>query len=135
MERSQRTPVKRNDILSRASRVTLEFIHMFVYSVQSISPRAVLPLSIERDMAKLVTSNNSSDDCGGTSLGGRRKAFAGRRAKSLDSVVVADSEPTTPRCPSPTPSSGVDSNKDSPIQIENIDGSSIGMLMLNINNS
>lgn len=50
-----------------------------------------------------------------------------RRAKSLDSIVIVDSEPPSPRCPSPTPSSGVDSNKDSPIQIENIDGSSIGM--------
>lgn len=56
----------------------------------------------------------------------RTRRILGRRAKSLESVVVADSEPPTPRCPSPTPSSGVDSNKDSPIQIENIDGSSIG---------
>lgn len=58
------------------------------------------------------------------SSGGKR--LLSRRSKSLDSVVVVDSESPSPRCPSPTPSSGVDSNKDSPIQIENIDGSSIG---------
>lgn len=53
-----------------------------------------------------------------------------RRAKSLDSIIIVDSEPPSPRCPSPTPSSGVDSNKDSPIQIENIDGSSIGKYII-----
>ncbi|XP_011301901.1 probable Rho GTPase-activating protein CG5521 isoform X2 [Fopius arisanus] len=79
-----------------------------------------LPISIERDMAKLVNNSVTS-----TTTAGRRRTLTGRRAKSLDSVVVPDSEPATPRCPSPTPSSGVDSNKDSPIQIENIDGSSI----------
>ncbi|XP_032455562.1 probable Rho GTPase-activating protein CG5521 isoform X2 [Nasonia vitripennis] len=73
-----------------------------------------LPLSIEQDMARLVSSMRSSS-----------KRSLGRRAKSLESVVVPESEPPTPRCPSPTPSSGVDSNKDSPIQIENIDGNSI----------
>ncbi|XP_034941098.1 probable Rho GTPase-activating protein CG5521 isoform X3 [Chelonus insularis] len=81
----------------------------------------------DRDMAKLVSSNGNSngDERVRTTVSGRRRTLAGRRTKSLDSVVIADSEPTTPRCPSPTPSSGVDSNKDSPIQIENIDGSSI----------
>ncbi|KMQ98304.1 gtpase-activating rap ran-gap domain-like 1 protein [Lasius niger] len=77
----------------------------------------VLPLSIEQDMARLLTSSSSS------TTGGRK--MPSRRAKSLDSIVIVDSEPPSPRCPSPTPSSGVDSNKDSPIQIENIDGSSI----------
>ncbi|XP_029671888.1 ral GTPase-activating protein subunit alpha-1 [Formica exsecta] len=77
----------------------------------------VLPLSIEQDMARLLSSSSSS----ATS----RKMLSSRRAKSLDSIVIVDSEPPSPRCPSPTPSSGVDSNKDSPIQIENIDGSSI----------
>ncbi|XP_043271577.1 probable Rho GTPase-activating protein CG5521 isoform X3 [Venturia canescens] len=81
----------------------------------------VLPLSIERDMAKLL-----SDSTSGASVSTAEPSLIGRRrAKSLDSLVVGDSEPPTPRCPSPTPSSGVDSNKDSPIQIENIDGSSI----------
>ncbi|KZC06326.1 Ral GTPase-activating protein subunit alpha-2 [Dufourea novaeangliae] len=79
----------------------------------------VLPLSIEQDMARLLSSSTAS------SSGRTRKMFANRRAKSLDSIVIVDSEPPSPRCPSPTPSSGVDSNKDSPIQIENIDGSSI----------
>jgi len=60
--------------------------------------------------------------------------LSSRRAKSLDSIVIVDSEPPSPRCPSPTPSSGVDSNKDSPIQIENIDGSSIGMYGLSLYN-
>ena len=72
-------------------------------------------------MARLLA--NISD----TSTG---KTLLNRRAKSLDSVIMVDSEPPSPRCPSPTPSSGVDSNKDSPIQIENIDGSSIGTYTL-----
>lgn len=130
MKRSDRVPIKLSDIFNRASQVSLGFIHILVYSVQSISPGAVLPLSIERDMAKLVSStsnSSSSTDNHGPVFGIRRKSLMGRRTKSLDNVVVADSEPTTPRCPSPTPSSGVDSNKDSPIQIENIDGISIGM--------
>ncbi|XP_012145628.1 putative Rho GTPase-activating protein CG5521 isoform X6 [Megachile rotundata] len=79
----------------------------------------VLPLSIEQDMARLLSSGTTA------SSGVGRKMLPNRRAKSLDSVVMVDSEPPSPRCPSPTPSSGVDSNKDSPIQIENIDGSSI----------
>ncbi|XP_077268633.1 putative Rho GTPase-activating protein CG5521 isoform X2 [Temnothorax americanus] len=79
----------------------------------------VLPLSIEQDMARLLSSGSTS-----SSTTGRKMLFS-RRAKSLDSIVIVDSEPPSPRCPSPTPSSGVDSNKDSPIQIENIDGSSI----------
>ncbi|RLU22901.1 hypothetical protein DMN91_005179 [Ooceraea biroi] len=79
----------------------------------------VLPLSIEQDMARLLSSGSTSSSAAG------RKMLPSRRAKSLDSIVVVDSEPPSPRCPSPTPSSGVDSNKDSPIQIENIDGSSI----------
>ncbi|XP_076637499.1 putative Rho GTPase-activating protein CG5521 isoform X6 [Colletes latitarsis] len=79
----------------------------------------VLPLSIEQDMARLLSSGSTS------SSGTGRKMLPNRRAKSLDSIVIVDSEPPSPRCPSPTPSSGVDSNKDSPIQIENIDGSSI----------
>ncbi|XP_076233840.1 putative Rho GTPase-activating protein CG5521 isoform X7 [Calliopsis andreniformis] len=79
----------------------------------------VLPLSIEQDMARLLSSGPAS------SSGTTRKMLPNRRAKSLDSVIIVDSEPPSPRCPSPTPSSGVDSNKDSPIQIENIDGSSI----------
>ncbi|KAG7202596.1 hypothetical protein KM043_009788 [Ampulex compressa] len=79
----------------------------------------VLPLSIEQDMARLLSSGST------TASGPGRKMLPNRRAKSLDSIVVVDSEPPSPRCPSPTPSSGVDSNKDSPIQIENIDGSSI----------
>ncbi|XP_029168215.1 probable Rho GTPase-activating protein CG5521 isoform X8 [Nylanderia fulva] len=78
----------------------------------------VLPLSIEQDMARLLTTSSSSSATGG-------RKMPSRRAKSLDSIVIVDSEPPSPRCPSPTPSSGVDSNKDSPIQIENIDGSSI----------
>ncbi|XP_043685130.1 ral GTPase-activating protein subunit alpha-1 isoform X1 [Vespula pensylvanica] len=77
----------------------------------------VLPLSIEQDMARLLSSGPTSSITG--------KMLPNRRAKSLDSIVIVDSEPPSPRCPSPTPSSGVDSNKDSPIQIENIDGSSI----------
>jgi len=81
----------------------------------------VLPLSIEQDMARLLSSGSTSSSATG------RKILPSRRAKSLDSIVIVDSEPPSPRCPSPTPSSGVDSNKDSPIQIENIDGSSIGM--------
>ena len=72
-------------------------------------------------MARLLA--NSSDTSSG-------KKLLSRRAKSLDSVIMVDSEPPSPRCPSPTPSSGVDSNKDSPIQIENIDGSSIGTYFL-----
>ncbi|XP_054011135.1 ral GTPase-activating protein subunit alpha-1 isoform X6 [Hylaeus anthracinus] len=79
----------------------------------------VLPLSIEQDMARLLSSGTTS------SSGPGRKMLPNRRAKSLDSIIIVDSEPPSPRCPSPTPSSGVDSNKDSPIQIENIDGSSI----------
>ncbi|XP_012235826.1 probable Rho GTPase-activating protein CG5521 isoform X4 [Linepithema humile] len=79
----------------------------------------VLPLSIEQDMARLLSSGSTSSSAAG------RKMLPSRRAKSLDSIVIVDSEPPSPRCPSPTPSSGVDSNKDSPIQIENIDGSSI----------
>ncbi|XP_076166659.1 putative Rho GTPase-activating protein CG5521 isoform X6 [Ptiloglossa arizonensis] len=79
----------------------------------------VLPLSIEQDMARLLSSGSTS------SSGAGRKMLPNRRAKSLDSIIIVDSEPPSPRCPSPTPSSGVDSNKDSPIQIENIDGSSI----------
>lgn len=71
-------------------------------------------------MARLVSTSGS----GGARKGNKRSL--GRRSKSLESVLVPDSEPATPRCPSPTPSSGVDSNKDSPIQIDNIDGSSIG---------
>lgn len=70
-------------------------------------------------MARLLSSGPTSSITG--------KMLPNRRAKSLDSIVIVDSEPPSPRCPSPTPSSGVDSNKDSPIQIENIDGSSIGM--------
>ncbi|XP_058799896.1 probable Rho GTPase-activating protein CG5521 isoform X2 [Phymastichus coffea] len=73
----------------------------------------------EQVMAKVVSSPSTS-----TSTKSSRRSL-GRRAKSLESVVVPESEPPSPRCPSPTPSSGVDSNKDSPIQIENIDGSSI----------
>ncbi|XP_015587095.1 ral GTPase-activating protein subunit alpha-1 isoform X3 [Cephus cinctus] len=73
----------------------------------------------EQDMARLLTNGPSA------STGTSTKMLPSRRAKSLDSVVMVDSEPPSPRCPSPTPSSGVDSNKDSPIQIENIDGSSI----------
>lgn len=69
-------------------------------------------------MARLLSSGPTSSITG--------KMLPNRRAKSLDSIVIVDSEPPSPRCPSPTPSSGVDSNKDSPIQIENIDGSSIG---------
>ncbi|XP_076480179.1 putative Rho GTPase-activating protein CG5521 isoform X2 [Bombus vancouverensis nearcticus] len=79
----------------------------------------VLPLSIEQDMARLLSNGTTSSSTTG------RKMLPNRRAKSLDSIVIVDSEPPSPRCPSPTPSSGVDSNKDSPIQIENIDGSSI----------
>ncbi|XP_006611377.1 ral GTPase-activating protein subunit alpha-1 isoform X4 [Apis dorsata] len=79
----------------------------------------VLPLSIEQDMARLLSNGATSSSATG------RKMLPNRRAKSLDSIVIVDSEPPSPRCPSPTPSSGVDSNKDSPIQIENIDGSSI----------
>ncbi|OAD60384.1 hypothetical protein WN48_05683 [Eufriesea mexicana] len=79
----------------------------------------VLPLSIEQDMARLLSNGAISTSAAG------RKMLPNRRAKSLDSIVIVDSEPPSPRCPSPTPSSGVDSNKDSPIQIENIDGSSI----------
>lgn len=78
-------------------------------------------------MARLLSSDSSSVT--------GRKMLSSRRAKSLDSIVIVDSEPPSPRCPSPTPSSGVDSNKDSPIQIENIDGSSIGtygLLLCNI---
>lgn len=87
---------------------------------KQISTRAVLPLSIEQDMARLLSNGTTSSSTTG------RKMLPNRRAKSLDSIVIVDSEPPSPRCPSPTPSSGVDSNKDSPIQIENIDGSSIG---------
>ncbi|XP_017795998.1 PREDICTED: ral GTPase-activating protein subunit alpha-1 [Habropoda laboriosa] len=79
----------------------------------------VLPLSIEQDMARLLSNGSASSSIVG------RKMLPNRRAKSLDNIVIVDSEPPSPRCPSPTPSSGVDSNKDSPIQIENIDGSSI----------
>ncbi|XP_066587129.1 probable Rho GTPase-activating protein CG5521 isoform X2 [Prorops nasuta] len=78
----------------------------------------VLPLSIEQDMARLLSSSRISTNNGG-------KILHSRRAKSLDSLIIVDSDPPTPRCPSPTPSSGVDSNKDSPIQIENIEGNSI----------
>ncbi|XP_051158588.1 probable Rho GTPase-activating protein CG5521 isoform X3 [Leptopilina boulardi] len=78
---------------------------------------ATIPSEIpKQDMARLLANNSD------TSSG---KRLISRRAKSLDSVIMVDSEPSSPRCPSPTPSSGVDSNKDSPIQIENIDGSSI----------
>ncbi|XP_076766885.1 putative Rho GTPase-activating protein CG5521 isoform X2 [Xylocopa sonorina] len=80
----------------------------------------VLPLSIEQDMARLLSNGSAT-----SSVAAGRKMLPNRRAKSLDSIVIVDSEPPSPRCPSPTPSSGVDSNKDSPIQIENIDGSSI----------
>lgn len=83
----------------------------------------VLPLSIEQDMARLLSNGATSSSATG------RKMLSNRRAKSLDSIVIVDSEPPSPRCPSPTPSSGVDSNKDSPIQIENIDGSSIGIVL------
>lgn len=75
---------------------------------------AVLPLSIEQDMARILSNGTSS------------KRFSKRRSKSLDNVVVVDGESPSPHCPSPTPSSGVDSNKDSPIQIDNIDSNSIG---------
>jgi len=78
-------------------------------------------------MARLLSSGSASSATG-------RKMLSNRRAKSLDSIVIVDSEPSSPRCPSPTPSSGVDSNKDSPIQIENIDGSSIGMYGLSLCN-
>ncbi|XP_063984657.1 probable Rho GTPase-activating protein CG5521 isoform X4 [Diachasmimorpha longicaudata] len=118
--------VSDNNIYSMKSRTKLQKnraqVTHFEIPAQSISSRAALPLSIERDMAKLVNHNATNAT---PTAAGRRKHLAGRRAKSLDSVVVPDSEPATPRCPSPTPSSGVDSNKDSPIQIENIDGSSI----------
>ncbi|XP_012275924.1 ral GTPase-activating protein subunit alpha-1 isoform X2 [Orussus abietinus] len=80
-----------------------------------------IPTFIEQDMARMVRSS------GFRVSGSSTKLSPSRRARSLDSVVVMDSDPPTPRCPSPTPSSGVDSNKDSPIQIENIDGSSIGI--------
>ncbi|XP_057337065.1 ral GTPase-activating protein subunit alpha-1 isoform X2 [Microplitis mediator] len=86
-------------------------------------PHVVLPLSLEKDMIKLMSSNTTMNDHEKI-IGSTRKTLIGRRTKSLDSVVVTDCEPIT-RCPSPTPSSGVDSNKDSPIQIENIDGNSI----------
>ncbi|XP_044013466.1 ral GTPase-activating protein subunit alpha-1 isoform X2 [Aphidius gifuensis] len=82
----------------------------------------VLPLTISRDMAKLASTKNDNNQ---QSTIIERKSISGRRSKSLDCLVIAESEPPTPRCPSPTPSSGVDSNKDSPIQIENIDGTSI----------
>ena len=91
---------------------------------KQISTRAVLPLSIEQDMARLLSNGITSSSATG------RKMLPNRRAKSLDSIVIVDSEPPSPRCPSPTPSSGVDSNKDSPIQIENIDGSSIGKYII-----
>lgn len=91
-------------------------------------PHVVLPLSVEKDMIKLMSSNTTMNDHEKI-IGNTRKTLIGRRTKSLDSVVVTDCEPIT-RCPSPTPSSGVDSNKDSPIQIENIDGNSIGMQRL-----
>ncbi|XP_012254870.2 probable Rho GTPase-activating protein CG5521 isoform X5 [Athalia rosae] len=77
----------------------------------------VLPLSIEQDMARLLSTTNAASAIA--------KMLPNRRTKSLESVIVVESEPPSPRCPSPTPSSGVDSNKDSPIQIENIDGNSI----------
>nr|XP_046485435.1 probable Rho GTPase-activating protein CG5521 [Neodiprion pinetum] len=84
----------------------------------------VLPLSIEQDMARLL-STTATTTTGNEPATTVSKMLPSRRTKSLDSVVVVDSEPPSPRCPSPTPSSGVDSNKDSPIQIENIDGNSI----------
>ncbi|XP_014218628.1 ral GTPase-activating protein subunit alpha-1 isoform X2 [Copidosoma floridanum] len=92
----------------------------------------VLPSSIERDMARLIpnasaatTTVTASTMTTPSSTTSRKFRALGRRTKSLESVVVAESLPPTPRCPSPTPSSGVDSNKDSPIQIDNIDGNSI----------
>ncbi|KAL7291923.1 hypothetical protein TKK_0014473 [Trichogramma kaykai] len=107
------------------------------YSNNTVVVVPALPLSIERDMARLAattttTTNhhhqhqNGIQGSNNRSAKTRRAAMAmSRRAKSLESVVTTDSEPPSPRCPSPTPSSGVDSNKDSPIQIDNIDGSSI----------
>lgn len=100
----------------------------FLIKCKQFPTRAVLPLSIEQDMARLLSSGSTSSSATG------RKMLSSRRAKSLDSIVIVDSEPPSPRCPSPTPSSGVDSNKDSPIQIENIDGSSIGMYGLSLCN-
>lgn len=82
-------------------------------------------------MAKLESSKNGNNE---ETIRERKSSLVGRRAKSLDCVVVAESEPPTPRCPSPTPSSGVDSNKDSPIQIENIDGISIGKYLFTFKN-
>ncbi|CAB0040590.1 unnamed protein product [Trichogramma brassicae] len=106
-------------------------------TAQSSKEVTALPLSIERDMARLAATTTTNHHQhhqhqngiqGGSNRSAktRRAAMAmSRRAKSLESVVTTDSEPPSPRCPSPTPSSGVDSNKDSPIQIDNIDGSSI----------
>lgn len=80
-------------------------------------------------MAKLASTKNGNNQQSTIVEG---KSIAKRRSKSLDCIVIAESEPPTPRCPSPTPSSGVDSNKDSPIQIENIDGTSIGMYLFSL---
>ncbi|XP_017891337.1 ral GTPase-activating protein subunit alpha-1 isoform X7 [Ceratina calcarata] len=104
-----------NTIYSAKARTKLH--RSRVHTVHSGIP--VLPLSIEQDMARLLSNSSATSSSAG------RKMLPNRRAKSLDSIVIVDSEPPSPRCPSPTPSSGVDSNKDSPIQIENIDGSSI----------
>ncbi|XP_044599551.1 ral GTPase-activating protein subunit alpha-1 isoform X3 [Cotesia glomerata] len=85
--------------------------------------QVTLSSSVEIDATQLVSHQNSANDQ--DIVGNKRKLLIGRRTKSLDCIIVPDCEPITPRCPSPTPSSGVDSNKDSPIQIENIDGNSI----------
>ncbi|KAJ8670226.1 hypothetical protein QAD02_001485 [Eretmocerus hayati] len=88
-----------------------------------------LPLSIEQDMARLMSSvrkGRLQQHQNHHYQQQQQQRPLSRRTKSLESVSMAESEPATPcRCPSPTPSSGVDSNKDSPIQIDNIDGSSL----------
>ncbi|XP_011503584.1 PREDICTED: ral GTPase-activating protein subunit alpha-1 [Ceratosolen solmsi marchali] len=80
---------------------------------------SALPISIEQNMVRLASNISRCDSRG-------KRLSLSRRTKSLESIIFSEnSEPTTPRCPSPTLSSGVNSDKDSPIQIENIDGSSI----------